>query len=264
MVDRLFYATLQYTGHGFAGWQRQPSDRTVQGVLEEGLAELTSGRVATNAAGRTDSGVHALGQVVSFRTPGPWDPRDLQRALNAVTPADLWVAEVGSAPEGFHARKDALARRYRFVLGCDAGSATPFRKPYEWALGEALDAEALGSVAALFLGEHDFRPFSTAGQEKPHYRCTITQCAWQERQDHEGFIFTVEADRFLHRMVRFMVGAMVDVARGRRPMADISAGLAATSNAEASPPAPPHGLYMLGALYPQPELRRVNDFVLQQ
>jgi tRNA pseudouridine38-40 synthase len=264
MRDQYFCAILQYAGHGFAGWQRQASDRTVQGVLEEGLEQLVGHRVTTNAAGRTDSGVHALGQVVSFKGPRKWDPGDLQRALNAVTPADLWVAEVAPAPEGFHARKDASARRYRFVLGCDPGSASPFRRPYEWALGEPVDLEALGKAADLFVGEHDFRPLSTAGQEKPHYRCTVTQCEWQERRGQEGFIFNVEADRFLHRMVRFMVGAMVDVARKRRPLTDISAVLAATSNADASPPAPPQGLYMLGALYPHPELRRVNDFVLER
>ena len=264
MADTSFYTILQYVGVGFAGWQRQPNDRTVQGVLEDGLKQLVGRRVVTHAAGRTDSGVHALGQVVSFEAPDHWSPDDLRRALNAVTPPDLWIADLGSAPAGFHARRHASARRYRFVIGCDAAAVSPFRRPYEWALGEPVDLDALGEAARLFRGQHDFRPFSSVGQEKPHYRCKIELCEWRERPKREGFIFDVEADRFLHRMVRFMVGAMVDVARTRRPMSDISALLEATNNAEASPPAPPHGLYMLGALYPHDELKRVNAFVIDR
>ncbi len=264
MADTSFYAILQYVGWGFAGWQRQPSDRTVQGVLEDGLEQLVGRAVVTHAAGRTDSGVHALGQVVSFEAPDRWVPDDLRRALNAVTPKDLWIADAGSAPAGFHARKHASARRYRFVIGCDPASVSPFRSPYEWALGEPIDSERLDAAASLFRGEHDFRPFSAVGQEKPHYRCNVTLCEWRERPAREGFIFNVEANRFLHRMVRFMVGAMVDVARNRRPLSDISALLESTNNAEASPPAPPHGLYMLGALYPQAELKRVNAFVIDR
>ncbi|MEE8134618.1 MAG: tRNA pseudouridine synthase A, partial [Gemmatimonadales bacterium] len=115
MADTSFYAILQYVGWGFAGWQRQSSDRTVQGVLEDGLEQLVGHGVVTHAAGRTDSGVHALGQVVSFEAPDRWVAEDLRRALNAVTPKDLWIADAGSAPAGFHARKHASARRYRFV-----------------------------------------------------------------------------------------------------------------------------------------------------
>lgn len=264
MPDQSFFAILQYTGHSFAGWQRQPTDRTVQGVLEEGLARLVGRQVTTHAAGRTDSGVHALGQVVSFQAPAKWHPGDLQRALNAVTPADVWIAALGLAPTGFHARKHAHARRYRFLLGCDAAARSPFRSPFEWAVHESLDFRALQAGAECFLGEHDFRSFSAVGQDKPHYRCQISHCEWRERPGQEGFIFTVEADRFLHRMVRFMVGVMVEVGRSKRPLTDIPALLGATDNAEASAPAPPQGLYMLGALYQQPELHEVNSFVLSR
>ena len=143
MADTSFYTILQYVGGGFAGWQRPPSDRTVQGVLEDGLKQLVGRRVVTHAAGRTDSGVHALGQVVSFEAPDHWSPDDLRRALNAVTPPDLWIADLGSAPAGFHARRHASARRYRFVIGCDPASVSPFRSPYEWALGEPIDSETV-------------------------------------------------------------------------------------------------------------------------
>lgn len=246
-----YFAVLQYDGAGFSGWQRQRSDRTVQGAIEEALKRLSGRRIVTHAAGRTDAGVHALGQLVSFNLPAARSPQDLLRALRALTPHDIWIARVGQAPPGFHARKHATSRRYRYVLGCDPGSFSPFRRPYEWALGLPLDHDVLQTASARFLGEHDFRAFSAVGQRKPHYRCRVMVCEWHARPQQEGFIFTIEADRFLHRMVRFLVGIMVDVARERRPQDDITRLLEASENREASPPAPPHGLYLVGARYPE-------------
>jgi len=245
------YAMLHYVGHPFSGWQRQRSQRTVQGDLEQVLQRLAGRRVVTHAAGRTDAGVHALGQVVSFRMPGRWQPATLHRALNALLPPEIWVARLGPAPEGFHARRHATSRCYRYVVGCDAAAQSPFRRPLEWALGQPLDRQLLDAAAAELTGEHDFRAFSAVGQRKPHYRCRVVVSRWDRRPNAEGFIFTIEADRFLHRMVRFLVGTMVDVARGRRPPADMGRLLRSTSNAEASPPAPPEGLYLVGARYPQ-------------
>ena len=247
------YAVLHYLGHPFAGWQRQSGQRTVQGDFEQALQRLTGRRVATHAAGRTDAGVHALGQVVSFSVPARWQPADLRRALNAVLPRDIWVARVGGAPLGFHARRHATSRCYRYVIGCDAAAASPFRRPFEWALGISLDGAALDAAAAPLNGEHEFRAFSAVGQPRAHHRCRISVARWDTRPAGEGFIFTVEADRFLHRMVRFLVGTMVDVGRGRRPASDVVRLLASTSNADTSPPAPPEGLYFVGARYPQLE-----------
>ena len=251
MAGVSYYAILHYDGGRFAGWQRQPAVRTVQAALEDALERLAGGRVVTNAAGRTDAGVHALGQVVSFRLPVPRHPREVLRALRALTPHDLWVARVGEAPAGFHARRQATSRRYRYVIGCDPAASSPFRRPYEWVLAAPIEAALLSEAGSLFLGEHDFRAFSSVGQRKPHYRCRVTVAEWQARLQIDGFIFTIEADRFLHRMVRFLVGVMVDVARERRPLDDIRRLLEGTSNQEASPPAPPHGLYLIGARYPQ-------------
>lgn len=245
------YAMLHYLGHPFSGWQRQRSQRTVQGDFEEVLQRLARRRVVTHAAGRTDSGVHALGQVVSFRMPGSWEPAALQRALNALLPKEIWVARLGRAPDGFHARRHATSRCYRYVVGCDAAAASPFRRPWEWALGQPLDPALLQAAAAQVTGEHDFRAFSAVGQPKHHYRCRVAVARWDGRPDAEGFIFTIEADRFLHRMVRFLVGTMVDVARGRRPPDDMARLLRSTTNAEASAPAPPEGLYLVGARYPE-------------
>ena len=175
---------------------------------------------------------------------------ELQRALRALLPEDIWLVKVDRSPEGFDARRHATARRYRYLVGCDEGARSPFRRPYEWALGRPLDRDLLHAACAPISGEHDFRGFCAVGQDKPHYLCTVTSAEWRERANGEGFIFEIEANRFLHNMVRFLVGTMVDVARGRRPAEDVSRILAEKNNKNASPPAPPEGLYLLGARYP--------------
>ncbi len=253
MPDDAFYAVLHYAGQGFAGWQSQPHTRTVQSELEAALARLAGCRVVCYAAGRTDAGVHALGQVVSFTLPKPWAPDDLARALRALTPDDLWIAKVGVAPPGFHARRDARSRRYRYVVGCDAEAFSPFRRPFEWALGVPLDGGVLTAAGAAIRGRHDFTAYAAVGQDKPHRQCTVSSADWAARPDAQGFIFTIEADRFLHRMVRFLVGTMVDAARGRRPLDDVTRLLTTADNRATSPPAPPQGLYLVHVGYPKLE-----------
>ena len=259
MLEQSWYAVLQYVGRDFAGWQRQPADRTVQAEVETTLERLDGAPVRAVAAGRTDAGVHALGQVISFTTKRGWASDELLRALNALLPEDAWAARVGAAPQGFHARKDARARRYRYVIGCDPASRSPFRHPYEWALGRRLDSELLARAAIEIAGTHDFRAFSTVGQAKAHYRCAVAHATWRPRELAAGYIFEVEADRFLHRMVRFLVGISVDIAQGRRPAGDLRRLLAETDNREASPPAPPEGLYFVRARYDNLQLEGNDD-----
>ncbi len=247
------YAVLHYMGHPFAGWQLQPSERTVQGELEEALQRLVGHRVVTRAAGRTDAGVHALGQVVSFEVPSRFEPEELRRALRSLLPRDIWVERVGRTPDGFDARRHATSRTYRYVIGCDESAFSPFRRPFEWALGKPIQEAPVVSTLPAIRGRHDFRAFAAVGQEKPHYQCNVLRIEWRRRRDAEGFIFEIEADRFLHRMVRFLVGTLVDVGRGRRPSEDVPRLLRQTSNSETSPPAPPEGLYFVNARYPQLE-----------
>jgi tRNA pseudouridine38-40 synthase len=259
MPEQSWYAVVQYVGRDFAGWQRQPADRTVQAEVETVLERLDGARVATVAAGRTDAGVHALAQVVSFVTARGWGGDQLWRAMNALLPPDVWVARVGAAPPGFNARRDARARRYRYIIGCDATARSPFRRPYEWALGRRLDAGLLTRAALDIAGTHDFRGLSAAGPGKAHRRCAVTYATWRPRGDSDGYIFEVEADRFLHRMVRFLVGISVDIAQGRRPADDLRRLLAAPDNREASPPAPPQGLYFVRARYDNLQLEGDDD-----
>ena len=250
MTSRPFLAVIQYDGGGFAGWQRQPADRTVQAEFEAVLERIMGRKTAATGAGRTDTGVHALGQGVSFLGIERWQPAELRRAMNALLPREIWVQQVHVMTPGFDARRSATARRYRYLIGTDEAAASPFRRPYEWALGQALDVGALGSAAAALVGEHSFRGLAAAGANTTHYRCRVALAQWAPRADGVGMAFTVEADRFLHHMVRFIVGTMVDIALGRRPPADFPRLLAATDNLAASPPAPPQGLYLEAVRYP--------------
>ncbi len=254
VTSRPFLAVIQYDGGGFAGWQRQPVDRTVQAEFEAVLERLMGHKTVATGAGRTDTGVHALGQAVSFLGAARWatQPADLRRALNALLPREIWVQQVHLMRPGFDARRSATARRYRYLIGTDEAAASPFRKPYEWALGRSLDVSVLESAAAALVGEHDFRGLAAVGANTAHYRCRVALAHWAPRADIAGggMAFTVEADRFLHHMVRFIVGTMVDIALGRRPPADFPRLLAARDNLAASPPAPPQGLYLEAVQYP--------------
>lgn len=250
-MSRTFLAALHFDGAGFVGWQRQPAGRSVQVEFERVLERLFGRRTVAHAAGRTDAGVHAVGLAVSFSAPASWQASALRRALNALLPKDCWVESLHPMQPGFHARKSALTRRYRYDIGTDDASASPFRRRYEWALGRPLDTAALRAAATLLLGEHDFRAFAAKGQPKPHYRCRLLRAEWTVRPEGRGVSFHVEADRFLHHMVRMLVGTMVDVGLDRRPLADIEALLERGDNSETSPPAPPQGLHFVAATYPR-------------
>jgi len=249
-MSRTFLATLHFDGTGFVGWQRQPAGRSVQGEFERVLERLFARRIVAHAAGRTDAGVHATGLAVSLAAPPAWSAATLRRALNALLPKDCWVESVRQMQPGFHARKSADTRRYRYDIGLDDAAASPFRRRFEWALMRPLDTAALRSAARLVLGQHDFRAFAAKGAPKPHYRCRLVRSEWEARPEGRGLSFHVEADRFLHHMVRMLVGTMVDVGLERRPLADIEALLERYDNSETSPPAPPQGLYFVAATYP--------------
>jgi tRNA pseudouridine38-40 synthase len=240
--------TLHYDGGGFAGWQVQPGERTVQGELEAALARLTAAPARVIGAGRTDRGVHATGQVAGAVLPLKWDAARLERALNAVLPDDLWVVEAAEVEDGFHARYDAVARGYTYRLGTAPVSRSPFLSRWCWPLGQPLDVGTLNAAAARFLGEHSFRAFAKAGQPERGERCTIFAADWAEWAP-AGLQFRVVANRFLHHMVRYMVGTMVDVARGRRMAEEIDLLLAGAAGVETSPPAPAEGLYLTRVFY---------------
>jgi tRNA pseudouridine38-40 synthase len=253
-MSRTYLALLHYDGRDFAGWQRQPESRTVQAELERVLERLCGRRVVAHAAGRTDAGVHAVGMGVSLAVPDRWLADPLRRALNALLPRDCWVARLLPMRDGFHARKDATGRRYRYDIGTDDAAASPFRRPYEWALGRPLDRGLLDAAAAVILGEHSFQAFAVRKERdvsRHPYRCHIRLARWESRDYAPGVSFHIAADRFLHHMVRFLVGTMADIGNGRRPIEDMATLLASTDNRATSPPAPPQGLFFVAAEYPR-------------
>jgi tRNA pseudouridine38-40 synthase len=253
MAERTVQLVLHYDGAGFSGWQRQPVERTVQGVLEEALERLCSAPVAALGSGRTDAGVHARGQAVGVRVPERWDAEKLRRALNAVLPSDVWVARAAEMRHEFHARYSAVSRRYSYYVGTNEEAHSPFRGRYELAFGQPLDRGALDAAAAHLEGEHSFRGFAVLGTAPAHddHRCRVSTARWRDRDG--GLVFEIEANRFLHHMVRFLVGTMLDIATSRRPIGDLSALLAASDNQGVSPPAPAHALFLDAVIYP-PEL----------
>jgi tRNA pseudouridine38-40 synthase len=252
LPDRTMQLVLQYDGAGFSGWQRQPAERTVQEALEDALERLCGMSVKALGSGRTDAGVHARGQAVGVTVPARWSPSELRRALNAVLPGDVWVARVDEMRPEFHARYSATSRRYRYVVGTDDEARSPFRSRYELAFGHPLDRGALDAVARMVEGDHCFRGFAVRGTAPPHddHRCIVQAACWRGRPADCGLVFEIEANRFLHHMVRFLVGTMLDVASGRRPADDVASLLGAADNQEVSAPVPPHALFLERVTYP--------------
>lgn len=248
--SRTIQLVLHYDGSGFCGWQRQLDDRTVQGTLEDAVSRLTQQPATVTGAGRTDAGVHARGQAAGVRVPSKWTAEALRRALNATLPDSIWVAAAHEMTEAFHARYSAISRRYSYRLGLDEEARSPFRRRYEWAVDGALDMGVLQASAAALLGEHAFRAFAVKGTAPAadDHRCTVHSAEW--RAAPGGMSFEIEANRFLHHMVRYLVGTMVQAAAGRRPADSIARLLLASDNREVSPPAPAHALFLEQVKYP--------------
>ncbi len=250
MTARTVQLVLHYDGTAFAGWQRQPQQRTVQGELERVLAGLCGQRIVAQGAGRTDAGVHARGQAVGVRVPERWTAPDLRRALNALLPDDTWVAAAHEMRPGFHARYSATSRRYAYHVGTDEEAFSPFRRGTEWAYRRPLSRELLDLSASRLLGEHCFVGFAVRGTApaRDSHRCSVLEAAWHDRPG--GLTFTIEANRFLHHMVRFLVGTMLEEASGKRAAGAVEQLLVAESNDDVSPPAPAHALFLERVSYP--------------
>jgi len=249
---RTLKLTLAYDGSDFAGWQRQKGSRTVQATLEETIEKITGQRPSTLASGRTDAGVHALGQVVGFRTESRLPVEVLQRALNAELPRSVAVLDLTEVHDRFHATHDAVRKRYRYVIR-DGPIRDVFSRRYSWhcALGR-LDADAMQRSTAALVGTHDFRSFQTAGSpRKTSVRTVYELCVERGRGERAEFV-TVEiaANGFLYNMVRTIVGTLVDVGRGARAESWPGAVLQAMDRRRAGRTAPPHGLFLVSVEYP--------------
>lgn len=251
-MSRTLKLTLEYDGRGFQGWQAQGAGRrTVQGVLVEAVRRLTGETVAVRGAGRTDAGVHALGQVASLVLErSALDLDAVRDGLNAHLPGDVAVVAAEEVPDGFDARKSAIGKTYRYLI-----HVRPARSPLlagrAWHRTGPLDLEAMRDAAAALVGRHDFSAFrASAGQARQPVRA-VTRLDIGADPSTAGLLrVEVEGDGFLMHMVRIVVGTLVEVGRGRMPAAGLAEILAGRDRRAAGPTAPPEGLYLVEVRYP--------------
>ena len=252
--------TLAYDGTRFVGWQRQAQGTSLQGLLEAILSDIDGEPVAVAGAGRTDAGVHALGQVASCAITSDLDADTLRRALNARLPADVRVLAVDQVPEAFHARYSATGKRYRYVLA-NGPMVSPFAAPFAWLVPGDLDVAVMHQAAVQLIGTHDFAAFQSTGTDVPHAVRTVSLALVGDVTDVPPtplpaeavpggrlLAFEVAANGFLRHMVRAMAGTLVEVGRGRRDP-DLSPLLASANRALAGPTAPAHGLWLVEVNY---------------
>jgi tRNA pseudouridine38-40 synthase len=250
---RTLKLTLAYDGTHFFGWQVQGEERTVQGTLEEAWQHVSGETARVLASGRTDAGVHALAQVARIRTRSDLGADVVQRALNANLPADVVVLSVEEAPVAFHPIRDAVSKRYRYVIH-DGPVADVFRRHFCWKVWQRLDAQAMHRAAQALLGKHDFRSFQTSGSTRKTTVRTITDLFVLRGNGDEADLITLEiqADGFLYNMARAIVGTLAEVGRGARDEHWLLDVLHSHDRRAAGSTAPPQGLFLLKVDYPAP------------
>ncbi len=248
---RSFQVTLSYDGTAYAGWQIQANARTLQAEVERALAAITRQRIRVVASGRTDAGVHALGQVISFVCETRLSAAVLGRALQAHLPPDIRVCESHAAAPGFHAIRDAVAKRYRYVLQ-DGPQRDVFSRSYAWQVPYRLEVRLMREAAGPLIGRHDFASFQASGSPRASSVRTIRELVLERRPGlhADAIVLEVEADGFLYHMVRNLVGSLVEVGCAKRPPGWLAEVLAARDRRKAGVTAPPQGLYLLRVRYP--------------
>jgi tRNA pseudouridine38-40 synthase len=239
--------TLEYDGTLYHGWQRQKNAPTIQETVENALTRLTGEAIRVIGSGRTDAGVHALGQVASFHTGSALPLSAFLNGLNALLPVDIAILEVTEAPREFHARKLARAKTYTYSI-LNRSIRSPLNQYYSWWISQPLDLMAMREAAAVLQGEHNFKAFQASGSSIKNPIRRVLDAGW-ERAEGNMLAFSITATGFLRGMVRSLVGTMVEIGRGKRPPGDLAVLLETGERRRAGATAPPQGLFLVEVLY---------------
>jgi tRNA pseudouridine38-40 synthase len=237
---------IEYDGTTYAGYQLQPDQRTIQGELELALHKLYKQDIRVHGSGRTDAGVHAKHQIVHFDPPILLKNLNLKAALNTLLPKDIRVIQTAKADEVFHSRFSAKERQYRFIVSTQCTALDRYRV---WQIYQDLDFRSMQESAAIFIGEHDFTSFCSAQAEVDHKRCIITRSEWIKENDQ--YVYYIYGNRFLHSMVRSLVGTMVEVGKGKISINELFALLEKQERNGEALTAPPQGLTLMNVIYEQ-------------
>ena len=240
---RTLKLTVQYDGTEYVGWQRQDSGSSIQGSIEEALGRIEGGPVTVHGAGRTDAGVHALGQVASARISSALDDATLLRALNANLPPAIRIACAETVADDFHARFSAVAKTYEYRIW-NGVAVPPFVRLYTWHVPQPLDVDLLQRAADTLLGTHDFAAFQGSGSVVHTTVRTIAAASWHARASDAPLVFEITGDGFLRRMVRSIVGTLVEIGLQRRPLEDVKRLLDDRDRSRAGRTAPATGLFL--------------------
>lgn len=238
--------TVEYDGTNYHGWQIQHSGETIQAVLEKAVSTFVGQPTRITGAGRTDAGVHALGQVANFFYPKEFDQHRIRRALNALTPADMTIKEVEIVPDSFDARRDGRSRVYEYRI-LNRSAPSPFYLTTALHVHDPLDLEVMRRAVRCLEGEHDFSSFQAAGCDAAHAVRKVYRTSLDQRS--ELLVYTIEATAFLRHMVRNIVGTVIEVGRGLRSPQSFAELLEAMDRTKAGPTAPAHGLFLVEVKY---------------
>jgi tRNA pseudouridine38-40 synthase len=238
--------TIEYDGTRYHGWQIQSNGETIQGVLEGALTTFFGAPIRVTGSGRTDAGVHALGQVANFRVEKPFDRHRLLRGLNALTPPDITIKDAEAVLDSFDARRDGRARVYEYYI-LNRSMPSPFHRNRAWHLHEPLDIEAMRAAVPCLLGEHDFSSFRAAGCDAAHPVRRVYDTSLERRG--ELLVYRIEATAFLRHMVRNIVGTLAEIGQRLRARDSLAELLAGKDRTKTGPTAPAHGLYLMEVKY---------------
>lgn len=251
-ASRHYKLIITYDGTAYGGWQVQPNAVTIQQLLQEALTTFFREPILAAGAGRTDAGVHALGQVASFQTAKPFDNRRLLNSLNGLLPKDIRVIDLQEVENDFHPRYSAQKKIYRYHL--DLGRfATPFKRLYSWHINARFNHETAAEAASHFIGTHDFRSFANVGYHDGRERDTVrTIYRLDLLRSEDELALEFEGNGFLYKMVRNIVGCIVEAATGKLSTAAIPAMLQQLDRKAAGQAAPPQGLFLVEVIYGRP------------